>query len=151
MLVHLSPDEKFRVSNKCEKIDNMIHKHWFVLPPAMEWYYRRKNMFYRPLPPIKQGCSEEDNVPTMELIYPTEILKIFIPREIDGAPGKTVFEIAHRNADAIIYWHIDNHYVGSTKGIHQISLAPETGRHLLTVVDNNGKTLTRWFEVVSKN
>jgi penicillin-binding protein 1C len=151
VLVHLSADEKFRVSNKCEKIDNIIHKPWFVLPPAMEWYYRRKNMFYRPLPPMKQGCLEEDNVPPMELIYPTEVLKIFIPREIDGTPGKTVFEIAHRYGDAIVYWHIDNQYVGSTKGIHQISLAPETGRHLLTVVDNNGKTLTRWFEIVSKD
>jgi penicillin-binding protein 1C len=94
---------------------------------------------------------ENDEQSEMELIYPTEVLKIFIPKEIDGTPGNTVFEMAHRNSDAVIYWHIDNIYIGSTKGIHQISIAPVVGRHLLTVVDNNGRTLTRWFEVVDKN
>ncbi len=151
ILIHLSPDGKYRVNNKCEKTDIMIHKHWFVLPPAMEWFYRRKNVFYNQLPPVKPGCLDENPLAMMELIYPTDVLKIFIPREIDGKPGKTVFEIAHRNADAIIYWHIDNEYIGSTNGIHQISIAPNTGRHQLTVVDNKGITLTRWFEVVDKN
>ena len=151
ILIHLSPDGKYRVNNKCEKTDRMIHKHWFVLPPAMEWFYRRKNVFYSQLPPIKPGCLDDNPLTMMELIYPTDVLKIFIPREIDGTPGKTVFEITHRNADANIYWHIDNEYIGSTNGIHQISIAPTPGRHQLTVVDNKGITLTRWFEVVDKN
>ena len=151
ILIHLSPDGKYRVNNKCEKTDRMIHKHWFVLPPAMEWFYRRKNVFYSQLPPIKPGCLDDNPLTMMELIYPTDVLKIFIPREIDGTPGKTVFEITHRNADANIYWHIDNEYIGSTNGIHQISIAPTPGRHQLTVVDSKGITLTRWFEVVDKN
>lgn len=152
ILVHLSTDGKFRVSNKCEKIDNMLHKHWFVLPPAMEWFYRRKNAYYSQLPPFKSGCSDDnEHISAMELIYPTEVLKIFIPREIDGKPGNTVFEIAHRNDKATIYWHVDNEYIGSTSGIHQISLAPSRGKHYLTAVDNEGQTLSRWFEVVDRN
>jgi penicillin-binding protein 1C len=148
ILVHLSADGKYRVSSKCEDIEDMIHKHWFVLPPAMEWFYRRKNVFYSQLPPLKPGCLDEERLEMMELVYPTDVLKIFIPREIDGTPGRTVFEIAHRNTNAVIYWHIDKEYVGLTKGIHQISVAPAAGKHLLTVVDNNGRTLSRWFEVV---
>ena len=151
ILIHLSADGKFRVNNKCEKIDYIIHKHWFVLPPVMEWFYRRKNLFYNQIPPVKPGCMDNNPLAMMELIYPTDVLKIFIPREIDGTPGKTVFEIAHRNADAIIFWHIDNEYIGSTNGIHQISISPTPRRHQLTVVDNKGITLRRWFEVVDKN
>ena len=86
----------------------------------------------------------------MELIYPTETLKIFVPKEIDGSPGKTVFEMAHRNPDAILYWHVDDEFMGSTKGIHQIAFTPAPGKHILTVVDGDGQTLNRWFEVIDK-
>lgn len=150
ILVHLSPDKKYRVNSRCMEVDEMIHQPWFVLPPAMEWYYRKKNVFYRPLPPIKKGCSDEDQVTPMELIYPTDVLKIFVPREIDGSPGNTVFEMAHRNPDAILYWHIDNELVATTKSIHQISFHPAPGRHILTVVDDKGSTLSRWFEVLDR-
>jgi penicillin-binding protein 1C len=147
VLVHLSPDGKFRVQSKCESVENMVHKHWFVLPPAMEWYYRKKNFFYRQLPPMKAGCMEDD-VASMELIYPTEVLKIFVPREIDGSPGKTIFEVAHRNPEAILYWHVDDQFLGTTKVIHQWAFAPTPGKHRLTIVDDKGRSLTRNFEVV---
>jgi penicillin-binding protein 1C len=148
LLVHLSPDRKFRVNSKCEEVDKIRHEHWFVLPPAMEWYYRKKNIFYRRLPSIKKGCADDEGLAMMELIYPTEVLKIFVPREIDGSPGKTIFEMAHRNPDAVLYWHLDNEFIGTTKGIHQIALTPSVGKHYLTVIDDNGFTLARWFEVV---
>ena len=149
-LIHLSPDEKFRVNSKCIETSKIHHKNWFILPPAMEWYYKKKNSSYHRLPPLKKGCNDEEPLATMELIYPTEILKIFVPKEIDGTPGKTVFEMAHRNPDAVLYWHVDNDFMGTTKGIHQIAFTPTVGKHLLTVVDNEGQTLNRYFEVVDK-
>ena len=150
ILVHLSPDEKFRVNSKCIATDKIHHKNWFLLPPAMEWYYKKKNSSYHRLPPLKKGCSDDEGLAAMELIYPTETLKIFVPKEVDGTPGKTVFEMAHRNPDAILYWHIDNEFMGNTKGIHQIAFTPAPGKHLLTVVDGDGQTLNRWFEVIDK-
>jgi len=150
LLVHLSADGKFRVNSKCLEVDKMLHLHWFVLPPAMEWYYRKKNVFYKQLPPVKRGCNDEEQMLPMELIYPTDVLKIFVPREIDGSPGKTIFEMAHRNPEAVLYWHIDNELLATTKGIHQISFNPVPGKHSLTVVDNDGHSLSRSFEVVDK-
>jgi penicillin-binding protein 1C len=150
VLVHLSPDRKYRVSNKCMEVDKILNESWFVLPPAMEWYYRKKNVFYKRLPSVMKGCADDQGLAPMELIYPTEVLKIFVPREIDGSPGKTVFEMAHRNPGAILYWHLDDEYIGTTKDIHQVALNPSVGKHGLTVVDNEGFSLTRWFEVVDK-
>lgn len=147
ILIHTDVEGKYRVNSKCMSVDNMRHLHWFVLPPAMEYYYRKKNI-YRELPPIKGGCNDENPTSPMELIYPTDVLKIFVPRELDGSPGRTVFEIAHRNPKAIIYWHLDSELLGTTKSIHQISFNPKAGKHLLTVVDNEGNTINRWFEVV---
>jgi len=150
ILVHLSPDRKWRGNSKCMAVEKMHHEHWFVLPPAMEWYYHKKNIFYKQLPPIRKDCADEENMASMELIYPTDVLKIFIPREIDGSPGRTIFEMAHRNADAVLYWHMDDEFLGATRGIHQMALNPVAGKHKLTVVDDKGQMLTRNFEIVDK-
>jgi penicillin-binding protein 1C len=149
-LIHLSSDNKYRVSQNCYPIDKIKNEPWFILPPSMEWFYRKKNIFYKPLPPIKPGCSSEDRVSYMEFIYPTDVVKIFIPRTLDGNPGVAIFELAHRNPKASVYWHLDKDFLGTTKDIHQMSLSPTEGIHYITVVDDEGNTLTKKFEVVGK-
>ncbi len=151
-LVHLDPTEKWRVNSECESTSNMIHQSWFVLPPAMEWYYKDKNHNYRPLPKYRQDCAETNTADdAMELIYPKLATKIYVPIEIDGNPGKTIFEVAHRNSSAIIYWHLDVEYIGQTKNIHQMALNPSVGKHVLSLVDEDGGRLTQNFEIIGKN
>jgi penicillin-binding protein 1C len=145
-----TPDLKYRVNSHCYDVDKMTKTSWFVLPPAMEWFYRKKNIHYKQLPKFLKGCSVSDNIAVMELIYPLNSMRIFVPKEMNGQMGKTVFELAHRNADAEVFWHVDNEFLGSTKGIHQIAINPLSGKHLLSVVDNEGNSITRWFEVVNK-
>jgi penicillin-binding protein 1C len=149
-LIHLDNSSTKRVNSKCYDTDKMKHMHWFILPPAMEYFYRKKNIFYKPLPPLMKECNDDENISSMELIYPADFLKIIVPKEIDGSSGKAVFEMADRDPGAILYWHVDNEFIGTTRNIHQIALSPGPGKHLLTVVDNKGKMLTRWFEVAGK-
>jgi penicillin-binding protein 1C len=149
-LLHLSSDKKYRVSQDCYPKDKIINESWFLLPPSMELFFRKKNVFYKPLPPVKPGCLSDDRTVYMEFIYPSDVVKIFIPKGLDGSPGQTIFEVAHRNIQATIFWHIDNEYIGSTKGVHQMPFAPTIGIHYVTVVDDEGRTMTRKFEVVSK-
>ena len=84
----------------------MTHKAWFVLPPVQEWYYKSKSPSYRSLPSFASGCNSDDDATPMELIYPKELTKIYVPYELDGKSGKTVFEVAHRKANTTIYWHV---------------------------------------------
>jgi penicillin-binding protein 1C len=87
----------------------------------------------------------------MELIYPKPDARIFIPRDLDGEPGSTVFELAHRAADATVYWHVDGEFMATTKKVHHLELNPAPGKHILTLVDETGETLQRRFEILSKN
>jgi len=146
--IHLSPDGKLRVSDRCMAPSHMLHVSWFVLSPGMEWYYRYRNPSYKPLPPWKKGCEISGEVPSMELIYPRQGSKIYIPREIEGEEGMAVFEAVHRNKNATIYWHLDNDFIGSTSRIHQVSVHPAGGLHTLTLIDQNGEVLTQQFEVL---
>lgn len=151
LMVHLDHTGNWRVNSECESTSNMTHKSWFVLPPAMEWYYKLKNQKYAVLPEFRKDCIQNANADiAMEIIYPKQTTKIYVPIEIDGNPGKTIFEVAHRSSNAIIYWHLDEEYIGYTKGFHQMELSPTPGTHILSLVDENGQRLTQNFEIIGK-
>ena len=144
--VHLDADEEFLVNNDCYPIDKMKRKSWFVLPPVWEWYYKKKNVNYKTLPPFKDGCGEEQQ--SMEIIYPNNLKELFLARNIDGSTGKLVFEVAHRNPETEIFWHLDDAYITTTNHFHQIEIAPSIGRHVLTIVDEHGETIIKNFTLV---
>ena len=154
-IIHLDATGKWRVHSECESPDNMLHKSWFILPPAMEWYYKTKNSNYKTLPAYRQDClnnmthSGSQNV--MEIIYPKDLTKIYVPVELDGSMGSTIFEVAHRNSNTIIFWHVDAHYIGQTKNFHHIALNPSKGKHTLTLIDENGEKLCQDFEIIDKD
>ncbi|RYD80849.1 MAG: penicillin-binding protein 1C [Sphingobacteriales bacterium] len=149
-LIHLDRSGTYRVTDQCESIANMQHKSWFILPPAMEYYYKIKNSDYKSLPPFMAGCENNGSNNVMELIYPKNGAIVYIPLELDGTRGKIVLNAAHRNQNSKIYWHIDNEYVASTTNYHQLAVSPAPGKHLLTLVDENGERLTQTFTILDK-
>ncbi|MDR3227351.1 MAG: penicillin-binding protein 1C, partial [Prevotellaceae bacterium] len=138
-LVHLNKDETYRVNSDCVSVSDIVNKSWFVLPPVQEWYYKLKHHDYRQLPPFMPDCDGEESSP-IDLIYPVPNSEIVITKQLDGSVGNIVFEAVHRNAEANIFWHIDNEYIGVTRIYHQIAVNPSAGEHLLTLVDDAGNT-----------
>ncbi|WP_317042434.1 penicillin-binding protein 1C [Mucilaginibacter sp. OK098] len=149
-LVHLSADGKWQVTGNCTPPNQIINKHWFVLPPSMEYYYKTKNYQYRVLPPFRPDCVQAENAAPMEVIYPKDGAKIYVPLEADGSRGRVIFNAAHRQSGVKIFWHLDDKYVGETKDFHQMALNPPPGKHVLTLVDGNGNTVHIGFEVLAK-
>jgi penicillin-binding protein 1C len=86
----------------------------------------------------------------MDLIYPKLQARIYLPVQLDGSEGKTVFEVAHRRPGATIYWHLDGQFITSTSTLHRLTVTPLKGKHFLTLVDDKGETLMRSFEVISR-
>jgi len=149
-LVHLSKDEKWQVTGNCVPPDEIVNKKWFVLPPSMEYYYKTKNYEYHVLPPFRPDCVQAENANPMEIIYPKDGARIYVPLEVDGTRGRVIFNAAHRQQGVKIFWHLDDKYVGETKDFHQIALNPDPGKHQLTLVDGNGNTVHIGFEVLAK-
>ncbi len=146
-IVKLDKEKKFRVNSNCYPVSKMELESWFVLPPIQEWYFKRKNPFYKVLPPFKEDCTEEV-FKNMDVIYPKDLTKLLIPIELNGRKGKAVFEIAHRNTNTTIFWHLDNTYIGKTKSIHRMEIDSKSGKHKMTLVDDNGETLNFNFEIM---
>ena len=150
-IIHLDKTGTMQVNADCVSPSEIRNEPWFVLPPAMEYFYRQKHPDYRILPPVSKGCIIEKSIPVMEFIYPTPGVRIFIPRDQTGSLTRIIPEVAHRNPAKKIFWHLDNAYVGTTKYIHQIEIAAETGDHLLTVVDEDGNSVKCNFLITGKN
>ncbi|QEM09908.1 penicillin-binding protein 1C [Mucilaginibacter rubeus] len=149
-LVHLSADAKWQVNGNCEPPDNILNKSWFVLPPSMEYYYKARNYQYHVLPPFRADCTQAENGNAMEVIYPKNGAKIYVPLEADGTRGRMICNAAHRQPGMKIFWHLDDQYVGETRDFHQMALNPPPGKHILTLVDGNGNTISIGFEVLKK-
>ena len=111
----------------------------FTLPPAMEWYYK-------PHHPEYTG-TVKNTEKVMEFIYPSQGNTLHIPRQLDGSIEGVVFRVAHRRSDARLWWHLDQDYVGETRFLHQLRLAPAPGKHTLTVVDSEGNSISVGFQV----
>jgi penicillin-binding protein 1C len=149
-LIHLDASGTYCVNENCESPSNMQHKKWFVLTPAMEWYYKQKNHDYKPLPPFKPGCDLAETSKQLELIYPQSDAKIYVPVEINGQKGKTIFTAAHRKTSAKIFWSLDDEFVATTTNYHQLGLSPAPGQHIITLVDENGEAVSRQFEILER-
>ena len=149
-IIHLDTQKQYRVTSDCESIENINSLNWFVLPPAMEWFYVQNHYDYNVLPPFKSGCFDDKNKP-IALIYPQKESRIFIPVEIDGKLGRTIFKATHRDPGMKIFWHMDQEFIGETEDIHQIAVAPSPGKHQLTIVDEAGNFLERQFVIAERD
>ncbi len=84
----------------------------------------------------------------MGFIYPEWNARVYVPLEMDGSRGKVLFEAAHPDPQATIYWHLDGNYMGSTRHFHQMEMSPPPGKHVLTLVDEYGEDISVEFEVI---
>lgn len=145
-LVHLSTDARFRVNSSCESVDQIITRSWFILPPSQEYYYKNYHIDYTPLPPIKPGC-EQTQSHQIDLIYPEHNAVLYLPKGFSGQSEKFIFKAAHARNEAVIYWHLDDSFLGETTDNHQMACIIEPGKHLLTLIDNWGNQRRIAFEV----
>ena len=144
--VNLSADETFRIYENCTNTEPTVQKSWFILPPVWEWYYKQHHPEYKTLPPFKPGCGE-DNIQSMQFIYPSMNARVYLPKQMDGSRGEMTFELVHSNPNATVFWHLDNTYLTQTQDFHKLSLQPATGKHSMTAVDNEGNTVSVTFFV----
>ncbi|MBS4058487.1 MAG: penicillin-binding protein 1C [Bacteroidales bacterium] len=147
-LLRLNETAQFQLPPQCFPGEEIQMKSWFVLTPLMEKYYRRKHPEYLSLPPVKQGCKEESGE-IMEFVYPPPSAEIYQPLDFQAKLLPIVFEVAHRNTETSLFWHLDGVFVGKTSGVeHKMVIVTTQGLHQLVVVDSNGNRIARSFTLL---
>lgn len=111
----------------------IAREKWFVIPPLQEKYYRVKHQEYRPLPEEVDSGTE-----ALAYSYPADGAVLSAARQMDGSLPGIRCEAVHSRQGATVYWHLDNTYLGETKGIHTMRVDMPPGIHRLTIVDDAG-------------
>ncbi len=145
-IVHLNKEKTMRVNSTCYSVSKIVSEPWFTLSPTQEFYYSKCHINYRPLPPMMPGCINNEEK-QLEIVYPENGTVLYAPKDLSGKRQSIVCEAVHLNPDAVIYWHIDNEYLGSTQDIHNMAIQPSAGHHTLTIVDNDGNRTSIKLEV----
>ena len=126
-IVNLSRDLRYRVTADCYDPAQIVRMPMFILPPAQEWYYRKQHPDYRPLPPLHPGLSGSGaGGNPIDIVYPQPGRVLVAPKSLEGEAQSLVFTAIHRDRNAVLYWHIDDNYIGATTLEHKIST--NTGR-----------------------
>ena len=68
--------------------------------------------------------------------------------KLEGQRGKLVCEATHKQRNVKLYWHLDDQFIGSTIGDHQIDIEYDKGKHILLLVDEKGEEKKVVFEVL---
>src|SRR5690606_10412775 len=91
-IIHLDATARWQVTSSCENPVNMKHLPWFVLPPVEEHFYKTGNPNYKVLPPFREDCKlSEASANPMQLIYPKNAAKIYVPLDMNGKRSHVVF------------------------------------------------------------
>lgn len=148
--VQLDAGGQWRVNTDCASPFAMQQRTYLVLPALQSYYYRRFHPEYELLPPWSPECRLAAGRVPMELIYPRDSYRIYVPRDLNGDLSRTVFEVAHDRSDATLFWHLDERFVGETQQFHSLELNPTQGPHQLVIVDDQGYRLEKRFEIIGR-
>lgn len=142
-----SPDGKYLANSDCFSVSELKQDTFFILPPLAKKYFNHPGKG-RSIPGLYSNCMKAD-LKNISLIYPTRQARIIIPRQFSGEAGELLFEAASTDPSGILYWHLDNEYIGSTTGIHQIPCLPDHGQHKLSITNQYGQTVDAEFEILN--
>lgn len=147
-IVHLNKNRTKRVDLSCVDASEMITESRFVLPPLIEWYYKNTNPKYKPLPPYDKSC-EKTQTKIMDFIYPSRQMEIYLPNNRLGERTDLVLAIAHAEDDAVLFWYMDEEFIGETQTFHTLTARPSKGKHQITVIDDKGRSIRRTIKVMN--
>ena len=136
-LVHINPQNLLRVNSSCADLSKTSSQSWFVLPPLMEFYFKKGHPTYKTLPSFQDNC-QHTNTAVMEFIYPRNGSRITLPKNFEGKKNELIVKLAHVKPETPVYWYLDEKFIGQTMDYHEKGLIPELGNHRITVVDALG-------------
>jgi len=141
--IFLNDDETRQVCSLCWEPEHYHCKKVLVYPPKILHYLRERGDRSFDLPPHREDCPAASDSRAIRIIYPGNSALIWLPRDLGGVKQKITCRVAHSDPIMLLYWYLDDQYLGTTENDHSKAISPDRGTHLLKVIDRNGD----WAEV----
>lgn len=145
-LIHLNKEKTFQVNQDCNNNEEINSESHLILPPLVKYYYQKSNPNLPITPPFKEECIK-GNYQKMDFIYPSKNSTVYIPKNRFGERSELILAAVHSQKDKTIFWYIDNEFIGETSVFHSIKTQPNIGKHTITIVDNDGNSISRIINI----
>ncbi len=130
--------ETMEVCSLCWDRSDLMEVERVVYPPLVNVFLRQRGLEYV-VPPHNPQCpAAQRRESPIRFVYPQANSRIFVPKVKTGEYQKVNLEAAHSHKDSTLFWYLDNSYLGTTNGQHQLDISLETGWHSLYVIDEVG-------------
>ena len=115
-------ENNIEIDSRNSNFDKRIEKIVIEYPIEVSNYY------------FLNGVKENKSV---KIAYPSQDLKIFVPRDFDGY--KKISVKLYNPNNEFVYWYINESYIGFSNESEKF-LELDAGEHKLTIVTEDGKT-----------
>jgi penicillin-binding protein 1C len=119
----------------------------YIVPPLVQDIMVRNGYAVDPVPPHKSTCSHVITKGRIQLVYPVNGIRIFVPRDLDGNFEKIVFSAMHQQKDSYLFWYLNGQLIGETQKDHKLAVSPDQGSYRLTIQDEEGNRASAKFSV----
>lgn len=130
-----------------------IETEWdtlFIVPPAVKEILVRNGRSVDAVPSHAAHCVTVRDEARLELVYPVDGIKIFVPRDFDGEHERIVFSAKHQRPSEHLFWYLNGTLIGETIGYHELAVELDAGPYRLTVQDEEGFTRSVSFDAYKK-
>ena len=147
-----SADGKYQSCSRCWDIVGSVKKSVTIYPPDISYYLREKGQYIEPLTIHYPDCPAYKSEEALKIIYPNMDAKLFLPRDFDGKTQSVICRAGHSGIGQIVYWYLNDHYLGSTIEDHKMDIIFREGWNTIKVIDENGAEDTqRVFATFSRD
>ncbi len=130
-----------------------IETEWdtlFIVPPAVKEILAKNGRSVDAVPAHAAHCATVSDDARLELVYPVDGIKIFVPRDFDGEHERIVFSAKHQRPSEHLFWYLNGSLIGETVEYHELSVELDAGSYRLTVQDEEGFTRSVSFGAYKK-
>jgi penicillin-binding protein 1C len=140
-----------QVCAACWQPEATVEADRLVYPADVMQFLRESGKFAADVPQHNPACLSGTSEGMLEILYPQENARLWIPRDLGGEAQKVTLRAAHREKESLIYWYLDDRYLGFTQNRHTKACLLTRGRHTLHVVDSDGNLARIRFSAESRD
>ena len=136
--IFVSTDTGDEVCSICWTPGHYTAKSMLMYPPDVAQYLRRHGQNAGSIPLHNPKCPAQSVYKPLEILYPLNNARLWVPRDFDGEKQKVTTRAAHRDQQRTIFWYLNDHYLGSTTARHEMAVLCKKGWNQLEIVDEIG-------------
>jgi penicillin-binding protein 1C len=118
-----------------------------IYPPVVQAILSKQGAAIDTVPAHALHCPIAHVSGEIEILYPTEGITVFVPRNFHGQREKIIFQ-AEGSVGRKLFWYLDGAFLCQTLRYHSPAIALPPGHHQLVVQDDQGMTRSVPFESV---